>query len=195
MQCEPRQNLLARVHRQVVADDVDERDRGWSLALDLSQQSDEVFLALPRSADSDDVPASNVEGSEQLQSTAPSVLVFHSDGRVRTRGPSGERSSTWLQGGFLVHAQDTLVGLQLTRVEVADLFGPSAKLFISRPFRTQPVVTSPWLEAIGRQYPLDRLSRDRLHDLVTFNTSERFDGLAEPLAPLPRVIVLRPLPE
>jgi len=75
---------------------MDESDRGWSLAFDLGQQRQEVFLALPRSTDADDVSASSVEGSEQLESTTPSIFVFHSHGSIGTGRTGGKLSGTRL---------------------------------------------------------------------------------------------------
>jgi hypothetical protein len=92
MECEPRDELFASVHAEVVAHDVDERDGRWSLALDLGQQFDEVLLALALSADSDDASAPGIESAEQLKSATSTVLMFDSHGTVGACGPSGALS-------------------------------------------------------------------------------------------------------
>src|ERR1700709_2553627 len=97
VQLEPRQHLLARVHAQVVAHDVDQGDRGRRLTLALLEQYKEVLLALPPSADSDHSCAAGIECSEQLESSAPSVLVLHPDRSVGARGSRGELPGTRLQ--------------------------------------------------------------------------------------------------
>lgn len=102
MECEPRHDLFASVHAEVVAHDVDERDERWSLTLDLGQQFDEVLLALALSADSDDASATSIESAEQLKSAVSSVLMFESHGTVGTCGPGGALSGAWLQRGLLV---------------------------------------------------------------------------------------------
>src|SRR6266498_527264 len=173
MPLEPGLYLLAGVHSQVVADDVDQGDRGWGLTINLEEQFDEVLLPLPGPANANDVSASRVERRKQLKGSASLILMFQSDWHGGASSPSGHLSGSRLQGGLLVHRKDALVRLQLARVELADLFSAPPKLGVSWCFRIQPVVNSPRFEPIARQNPLHRLRRDPLHDTVPLKGSRQ----------------------
>jgi hypothetical protein len=121
------------VNAEIVTYDVYERHGEWSLAFDLSEQFDEVLLTLSLSADSDNLSTSCIEGGEQLKSTASAIFVLHMNGSAGSRRSCGELSSSRLKGGLLVDAKNPFVRLQVPSVEVADLFGPSAKLVVSQP--------------------------------------------------------------
>ena len=105
------------------------------MAFDLGKQFDEVLLTLSLSADSDHLSTSGIEGGEQLKSTASAVFMFHMNGSAGSRRSGGELSGSWLKRGLLVNAKNSFVRLQFPSVEVADLFGPSTKLVVSRPLR------------------------------------------------------------
>src|ERR1700745_2986127 len=163
----PRPDLLTFVHLQVVANDVNVRDRFGSLAIDLIQQSDEVLLALPIPANSDDRSRAGVERSEQLQSPFPLVFVFQPHRNVR-RLCRERRSGTSarLQRGLFIHAKDPLTRPKFSRVELADLIRLTQKGLIPRNLGAQPVMNSPWLQTVGQKNPLDRLRRDEFDPLV-----------------------------
>src|SRR5205085_11831815 len=156
-----------------VADNVDQRDRGWGLAINLDKEFDEILLALPGPANADDVSASRVERRKQLKGSASLILMLQSDRHGGSSRPSGDLSASRLQGGLLVHRKDALVRLQRARVELADLFRAPPKLRVSWCFRIQPVVNSPWFEPIARQNPLHRLRRDPLYDTVPLKGSRQ----------------------
>jgi len=65
-----------------------------SISVSSSMKSSWLSIA----ADSDDIYAPSIEGTEQLESTAPSVLTFHLH-RSRDERSGGKLSSTWLQRG------------------------------------------------------------------------------------------------
>jgi hypothetical protein len=128
----PRANLLALVHDQVVANDVNVRDRIGGLSIDLIQQSDKVLLTLPLPTNSDDRSRPGVERSEQLRSPFSLVLVFQPHRNVRRlcrerRSGAGAR----LQLCLLVHAKDSLTRHKVSGVELAETWTlVSGKLYL-----------------------------------------------------------------
>lgn len=174
MLAEPCLNFLAFVQNQVVADDMDKRDRGGRIAIERFEQFDEVFLPLPWPTDSGDLTAPSIKSSEQLKSAAPLILMLETDRKSGLGRASGARSGPRLQGGLLIQAKYALMRFKIPRVKIANVLGTATKLLISRCFGAQPVVDAPRLESVRGQNAPDRLWRDGLNQPVPPQGTSQF---------------------
>ena len=96
MLSEPRLNLLAFVQDQVVADDVNKRDRRRRVLIDRIEKCDEVFLTLSSPTDSGDCAAPCIESSEQLKRSTTLILMLEMDWYSRLGRPGVARSRSRL---------------------------------------------------------------------------------------------------
>ena len=104
MLSEPCLNLLAFVQDQVVANDMNERDRRRRVAIKLLEKFDEVLLTLPSPTDSHDRTAPSIKSGEQLKGAAPPILMFQVDRKSGLGWTSGARSRPRLQRCLLIDA-------------------------------------------------------------------------------------------
>ena len=131
-----------------------------------SRRREVLDLALAAGGHAVDLPRARVEGGEQVGGAGARVLVLDLD-RATRLGRTG-RHPAWsrLEGGHLIQAEDDLVEAQGAGQQIGD--GPHLRgeRRIAGRARVEPDVRSPRLQTIGQQHPLDRLGRDRRHDLV-----------------------------
>lgn len=174
MLSEPSLNLLALVQDQVVADDVNERDRARRVAIEGLEKFDEVFLTFSSPTDSGDRTAPSIKSSEQLKGAAALILVFEMNRKSGLGRARDARSRPRLERGLLIYTKYALVRFQISCVEIAHVLGPATKLLVSRCLGAQPVVYSPRLESIRGQNALNRLRRDGLNQPVSLERASQF---------------------
>ena len=96
---QPRLDLLALVHPQVVQDDMDRLDRRGDLPVQLLQERDELGLPLPLGGHPVDLAGPRVERGEQVQGPAPPVLVLDADRSLGLGRPGsatcGAAAASW----------------------------------------------------------------------------------------------------
>ena len=152
--------------RDVVGEQVDRGDRGRDGPVEVLQEREVLDLALASGGHAVDLPGAGVEGGEQVGGAGAPVLVLDLHRSVGL-GRSG-RHTAWsrLERGHLIQAEDDLVRAQEAGQQVGD--GPDLRgeRRVTGLARVEPDVRPPGLQAIGQQHPLDRLGRDRRHDLI-----------------------------
>jgi hypothetical protein len=80
---QPRARERAAVDAEVVAQQVDERDRRWSQSVDQFEQLDKLDLSLPSPEYPNHPATPRVEGGEEIERTLAYVLVLDEDRLVR----------------------------------------------------------------------------------------------------------------
>ena len=164
---EPGLDLLARVHRQIVTDDMNKLDGRPHLFFHVREEGDELGLALAFGALPVDDTRTGVECGKQLQCARAGVFMLHKCGVISgLRGLRGMDSGSRLERGFLVNAQHDFIGGQWTRIPINHITHPPVKLAIPRMFGRQPHVMAPRFQLAGVQNAANGLSRDRVHQSI-----------------------------
>src|SRR5436190_10228399 len=179
---QPGAHQRARVHAQVIQQQMDRRDGRGNLLVELLQKGDELDLPFAQGGRRIDVAAARVEGGEEIEGTAAFVFVFDAHGAAPPGRTGWGQPGARLQAGLLVPAQDDLPRLQWARVEVHELLHLAREGGIARLLGREPQVVPPRLELVVAQDAPHRLVRDvvdqsfrhqRARDLGTVPLAER----------------------
>ena len=164
---QPSLYLFARVHPQIVTDNMDDINGGTYLFLHACQEGNEFRLALAFGTLSVDDAGAGIEGGKELQCPRAGVFVFHKRGLIsglrRLRG-MGARSG--LQRSLFVDAQHDFIVGQRTGIPINHVIHPPVEFGIPRMFGRQPHVMAPGFQLACVQNSADGLRRDRIHQSI-----------------------------
>lgn len=105
---QPRLNLTAFRHLHVIQDQKDAGDGSGKLLVHQGKKGNALGLSLSRVSTSIDLATAGIKGRKQVQSPNTLVLVLQAQWVAWPRWKGGSSARTWLQIGFLIHAQDPL---------------------------------------------------------------------------------------
>ena len=156
----------AVMDRDVVSEQMDGGDRGGDGLVKVRQEREVLDLALAAGGHAVDLAGAGVEGREEVRGAGSLVLVFDLDRSPRLRRSGRHAAWSGLEGGHLVEAEHHLVIGQQAGQQLSDHPHLRGKRRVPGRAWMEPDMRSPGLQAIGCQDALDRLGRDRRHDLV-----------------------------
>lgn len=167
MLLQPGLYLLAGVHREVIADNVDGADGGGDVLFHLRQKCNEFDLPFAFRTQAIDVAGTRIECRKKLERTDALVFMFQEIRFVsRSRRLGGMYTRPRLKRSLLVHTQHDLVCRQRTRVAVNHIVYPPVEFGVSGAFGRKPQMMTPRFQLVMCQDPADGLRRDGIHQSI-----------------------------
>ena len=172
---QPRTHHLAMMDTEVVADQVNFRDRHRSSSVDFFQQLDKFSLTLATTKDSNHLARARIQSSKQIQCPVAPILMLDMD-RNRAWPCRGRAmlARAWLDRCFLIDTKDPFIRFQGACIQIAQLHNLGSKPLIQRRLAVEPVVGAPGFESMRPQNPLDRLGRNVLDNAALFERPSQF---------------------
>lgn len=158
---QPRLDLLALVHPEVVQDDVDLCLLRREFPVQLLQERDELHLTLSIRCPSVDFAGSCVESGEKVQRALSLVLMLNTHRLVRLGRQRRAKSRTWLEARLLVNTQNHFLRAKWPSVQLDDVLNRRSESRIPRHLRREPHVVPPRFEPVMRKDTPDGLGRNR----------------------------------
>lgn len=172
---EPFPHLFPMVDTHIVTDDVNDGNGGGRLPIDPVEKADEFLLSLAAEVQTDDFAGSGIEGRKEVQGPISFVLMLDQIGLVsRLCGLGGEEPGSWLQGCFLIHRENRLVGSKGPGIQVDDVCNTRIEGVVPWVFGGEPHVVAPGLELMMEEDATNGLIGDALHDSLFNELSCQF---------------------
>jgi len=164
---QPSLYLFARVHRQIITDDMDNINGRTYLFFHVREEGNKLRLAFALGALSVDDAGAGIECREKLQCAGAGVFVFHKRGLISgTRRLRGMGARPGLQRSLFVDAQHDFIVGQRTRIPINHVIYPAVEFRIPRMFGRQPHVMAPRFQLACLQNSADGLRRDRVYQSI-----------------------------
>ena len=135
MGLQPLLDLLSVMRWRIVADQMNRRDRGRELTVQILQKGDKLSLSLAGVTLAVDPSRASVKRREKIQRPGASILVLYPIRQAWLCGFRGMAARPWLQGGLLVDTQDYFVVVQRARIQVDEVGDTGIERRVARSVR------------------------------------------------------------
>jgi hypothetical protein len=168
----PRPDFCAVMCADMIASEMNRREMGDNLRVQLCQNGDECLLTLARGTWPTDDSRTGIAGGQYIQGPTALIFMRRAVGHLpRLSGPRRSETRTGWSGGVLINCQAHLVIRQETCVEVDELRDGCLKGDIAWGLGRPPAMMAPGLAVMARQKPPygrggDTLNHSLSHELA-----------------------------